>query len=254
MNSSQKILTGSGQHERSIGILFCAALPILTILFYSAHLYSSDEGSVTNLAWHWWNHQAVYTDFHDYIPPGAPLLVLAGWKLFGLSYVGAKIPFIFFGYLSVLFTYLIAYKLTAKHLTAFLAAFFWLVATSFFPVINHNSLSSFLAVILTYFLLFPFQSSDRFRIIIIGIVNALIVWTLQTKGLFVFIASVFILGTEKRNRGSSFGFFLSSFFITVFLLYSPWPLGTIRPHYHFRLIISAQAFTISFCIFWRQFF
>ena len=227
MNTPQKLLSQPDRQSKITGLLFCFVLLILTILCYSAHLYSSDEGSVTNLAWHWWNHQAVYIDFHEFIPPGAPLLVLAGWKLFGLSYLGAKIPFIFIGFLSVFFTYLITYRLTRKNTVALFAAYFWLAASGFYPAINHNTLGSFLAVILTYFLIFPFENRKNVRLIIIGIINALILWTLQTKGFTLFAASIFVLITEKRDKNQKIGIFILCFMASSFLLYSPWPLEII---------------------------
>jgi len=209
--------------KRFLGFFFCILLLFATLLTHGTIVNNSDEGAVINMAWHWWNGQALYGDFHEFLAPGSATLIVAMWHLFGTTYFAAKIIFIFICYISVFFIFIITNKITKNLIVAFFAALSWLILTSCYPIINHNSISSFIAVILLYFLLLFNEKPTKLYIVFVAALCALDIWFLQTKGLLLALSSaLFIFIFSAADRLKYFALFLFVFGSSIFLLFSPW--------------------------------
>jgi hypothetical protein len=180
------------------------------------------------MAWHWWNGQAIYLDFHEFIAPGSAALIVTAWHLFGTTYLATKIFFILICYISAFFIFLIVKKITRNMTVAFFAALVWLVSTSLYPIINHNSISSFVAVILLYFLILFKERPSQVIAILIAVLCAIDLWFLQTKGLLLTLSSGFIiLYFSRTKRLINIAVFSSVLIITSILLFFPWPASTL---------------------------
>jgi hypothetical protein len=227
----KKLLTKIAQvtkSKRFLGFFFCLLLLVATILIHGSVVSNSDEGAVINMAWHWWNGQALYTDFHEFLAPGSAALIVTMWHLFGTTYLAAKIIFILACYISVFFMYLIVEKLTENMVIAFFAALCWAILSCCYPIINHNSISSFVAVILLYFVLLFSEKPTKIYLTIIALLCALDLWFLQTKGfLLALFSGCLILFFSTANRLKNIVVFLGAFGLTVFLLFSPWPASAL---------------------------
>ena len=76
----------------------------IIFLFHFNHYLSADEGVTLNGAWNLYNGQIMYKDFFAFIPPASFYLIFIFWKIFGPSFLVAKlfaIFSIFFGAIGV---------------------------------------------------------------------------------------------------------------------------------------------------------
>lgn len=199
----------SHPHERRSRIAFWAILGITAFLLLSAHPLEPDEGVALNAAWQLWHGKTLYVDFFEYIPPGSPYLVYWLWNIFDRAdYLIPKIFSIALWLLSTLGVVGIAKRIGARQGAAYFAAWLWLAAFLFFPLINHNAYSSFAAVWFTYALLSAITQRSTIPYVVVGALGALVFLFLQTKGLAVLgagaaAALVFGAGPFKKRLAAS---------------------------------------------------
>lgn len=110
-------------------LFFCCWLVVLFfLLFFLAplRLWNSDEGLLLAGAWDLLHGKDIYVNFFEFTPPGVFYLVFWAWKLFGASFLAAKILSIIALFLSAVGVYKIASLLDeqsdAKSYRAFVAA------------------------------------------------------------------------------------------------------------------------------------
>lgn len=224
MKSFIKKIAQITKSKRFLGFFLCILLLLATVLIHGTIINNSDEGAVINMAWHWWNEQALYTDFHEFLAPGSSALIVAMWHLLGTTYFAAKIIFILTCYISVFFIYLIVEKMTKNIVVAFFTALSWTILTTCYPIVNHNSISSFVAVVLLYFLILFGDKPTKLNIVLIAIFCALDVWFLQTKGVLLTLSSAFlILFFSTKDHIKNIGLFSGTFALAILLLFSAWP-------------------------------
>lgn len=188
----------------------------IIFLFFSAHKTDSDEGIILSTAWRIWNgSKDLYsTNFVDYLAPGSALSVYWIWKLFGQPYFAyAKLLVLFFWLCGSLGIYLIISKYTSKITLLFLAILLWTISIGYSSQINHNPLSTAISVWALYLILL-LQKAPKHPIgpsLLLGFVNALVLWFLQTKGLAIFTVFFFYFFLNKNIFKKALIFYSSSF-------------------------------------------
>ncbi|MBU0648448.1 glycosyltransferase family 39 protein [Patescibacteria group bacterium] len=229
LTSNQK--TNKRLSNQYLWILFWIALAIISLVLFSDHYLDSDEGVVLNMAWQMWLGKKLYVDFYEYLPPGSSYSIFLLWKIIGQpSYLATKIFSWLLWYLSAIFLYLITSRFTKNPSCKIVVLLSWL-ALSYCQttIINHNWHSTFLAVILLFFVLKNIETPKLYLLILSGLFTTLIVWFLHTKGLFLFAFSAisYLLLLPKQHKINHLLLYLSSFFIFAFILFSPWTISSI---------------------------
>lgn len=213
-----------------VGFFFVAL--ITSILIFMGHPINADEGAVLNVSWQLWNHRTIYTpEFIEYVTPGSGYLIFYLWKILGSTgYVSAKLLSISLWFFSLLgFFFLIGELKVRDKIKAvyFLAVIWFLIFFLIFPLINYNSFSAFAAVWLLFLLVralrFPKQ---RFTLMVVsGLLTGIIFWFLQTKGIFLFLASVtsifFLMEDKLKTKLLHCLLYFFSFAFCLFLLFLP---------------------------------
>lgn len=133
----------------------CAAT---LILLHASNGLNSDEGVVLNGAWNILNGRRPYTDFFEYIPPGAFYFFAVPWQIIGPGFWTAKVVAIAVIGAGAGITYACA-RLTSqermdKHSKWLLVTpFAFCLVSASWPAINHNTLNVVLLLGSTYFCL-----------------------------------------------------------------------------------------------------
>lgn len=228
MQKLSQIVSEIINNKRKLSIIFCLLLLLITFSCNLDHPLDSDEGTILNMAWHWWNGQALYTKFYELIAPGNAAMIVAFWHLLGPTYFAAKLGYILSCYVSVLAIYLIVFKLSAKHMLAFVAALWWILLSKFAPIISHNSESAYIAVVVLYLLLLFTDKPKKLYIFAAAILCAIDVFFLQTKGFLITFASALIISAANTNKRiqNTLGF-LAIFVVTLCLLFRPWQISAL---------------------------
>ena len=71
-------------------LLWAATLGLL-ILLHSIHPLDNDEGVTLEGALNIFNQREIYIDFFEFVAPGVFYIIAFFWKIFGVSYLIAKI-------------------------------------------------------------------------------------------------------------------------------------------------------------------
>ncbi|MDZ7798914.1 MAG: glycosyltransferase family 39 protein [Patescibacteria group bacterium] len=181
---------------------------VLSLFLISAFLLhfwyglSSDEGIALNGAWNIYNGRMLYHDFFEYISPGSFYLIYGIFSLFGASYLIVKI----FSFLCLVLSTWLIYKifliLSPYKTAGLIATFVFFIITSLsYPLINHNTYSLFLTIILTYFLFKYLSEKKVLYIFLSGILSALTFYFLQNKGIALIIwLGIFLVYLYKKNK------------------------------------------------------
>lgn len=199
---------------------------ITTYLLQAGHILKSDEGVVLNAAWNLYNGQKLYQDFFEYVAPASFYFVWLIFSIFSPSYLAVQIVSVIFLLLTVFLTYKIYLLLSSNKNIALATSFSWLVIASIsYPLINHNTYSTFLVIFLTYFFLSFLDRQKRFLIFLSGIFSSLIFYFLQTKGILIILSLTlfifYLLKFKKINLAGVFSYYLGLLLI-FFLGLSFW--------------------------------
>jgi hypothetical protein len=215
--------------------LFWIATILFALFYFSDHKISPDEGFVLNEAWQLWSGKKMYVDFMEYITPASGYIIFWLWKIFtGPSYSAAKVFSIIFWIISSFFLAATARKLSPSKYAIGGAVVLWLFAVRLSPIINHNSFSSYCAVILLYIIMLSLdRKKGNFRLFyfLTGFLSAVTFLFLQTKGLLLFSASIFILfilgkdAIKEKIIGSTISIII--FFGTLFAALHSWSFKTL---------------------------
>lgn len=199
---------------------------ITAFLLHFSHELNSDEGVILNGAWNLYNHQVLYKDFFEYIAPGFFYFIYFIFLLFSPSYLIAKVISILFLLITTLVFFKINRLVGLSSKISIATSFIWLILTSAsYPLINHNTYSTFLVIILTYLALLFIKKANHKLAFSSGILAALIFYFLQTKGLFI-ILGLFLfflfLWLRKKILFQHLLFFVGGLIIIFALGYLAW--------------------------------
>ena len=174
--------------------LIAATFILIAFALNFQHRINYDEGMVLNGAWNLYNGKTLYKDFFEFIGPAALYPVYAIFLLFSPTYFNALIFSILFLLLSSYYIYKIVKLLIVDEFWPYIASLGWIVVASVsYPLINHNTYSSFLAIIFLYYFLLFIQYKKNWLSFLSGSLAALIFYFLQTKGVAIAFASVIFL-------------------------------------------------------------
>lgn len=181
-------------HAYSKKILIVVAFILVAFVLNFQHRINYDEGMVLNGAWNLYNGKTLYKDFFEFIGPAALYPIYAVFMLFDPTYFNALIFSILFLLVSAFYVYKIVRLLIEGEFWPYIASLGWIVVASVsYPLVNHNTYSSFLAIIFLYYFLLFFQYKKNWLGFFSGSLVALIFYFLQTKGAAVALASALFL-------------------------------------------------------------
>lgn len=203
-------------------ILIPVVFILTAIMLNWVHLLKSDEGVVLNAAWKIFHDQRLYVDFFEYVAPGAFYLVFLIFKIFGPSYLAVQIFSIVFLLVTNFFIYKIYLHFSENKSHAVFVSFIWLLMSSTsYPLINHNTYSTFLTIIVLYFVLKFLQTQRNLFVFGAGLFSAITIYFLQTKGILITLAllTFIVLGIYKRKID------LNNFFVYILGLTPVFALG-----------------------------
>lgn len=188
---------------------------LLGMIFFSAYGYNinSDEGHILNGAWNIYHGRIPYADFFIFPGPFSFYFIYFSFVLLGPLYQSALIFSILLLFLSCIAIYDITSLLWKKNNLSYLAALVWaLVASASYPLINHNTFSSFFVIFALLFFLKFFSSRYNSFLFLSGAFSACTLYVLQTKGIAVaFVLTTFLIfSLIKKSIGwKNFFSFLS---------------------------------------------
>jgi hypothetical protein len=135
-------------------VLFLGCAFVLTLLLTRSLVTQSDEGYTLNAAWQLWNGLRMYDDFRLFVGPGSGYAVFLLWKVVGSpSYLAARWLSVGFGFSSTIALFMLLRRLRIGGLNLAFTVVIWLLVSSLYVPLNHNSFSSYAAL---WFLL-PFM-------------------------------------------------------------------------------------------------
>jgi hypothetical protein len=173
--------------------ILIALVFVIAIINLFHHIMDSDEGVILNGAWKIYNGERIYQDFFEYIAPGSFYLIALVFKIFSPTYFFARFISVLFFLVSAFLLYFSFLKLKNNKGLAISVAGLWLLLAGFHPLINHNSFSSFFAILFLYLMLSYIQTKNNNYIFFAGIVSAIVFYFLQTKGLAVIASTLLFL-------------------------------------------------------------
>lgn len=219
---------------RGVAAAVLASSLLLALLLYWQHDGSSDAGTTLTTAWQMSQGQRLYSDLVDFYPPGAFALLAGVFWLLGPSYLAARA--VFLGLLLVagfivwrgVRTWLPGgWSLAVLHV--------WLVFFAFYPLINHNPLSLWLAFIAWVLFATALGRQGRGWAVAAGVIAGLASITLQTKGLAVLAAAALTVAVHDRRQWRMLvwlGLGFSAALVPLFLVWRPallWELLVAMP-------------------------
>lgn len=177
---------------------------ISAFLLHFTDLSNSDEGFVLNGVWKMMGGQMPYVDFPSFIPPGSYYFLFGAFQLLGAEYGVARFVSVALLLASVWAMYKIVFSFTGRSFLAVIFAWIWLFSSVFFDavIINHNALSSYVAVIAICALVCARQKKDARLFLLGGFLIGLVVAFLQTKGLALAagLGALFVFETLTRKQ------------------------------------------------------
>lgn len=186
----------------SVMVLFALAM----IPFGFIDTFHSDEGVILNGAWKMFNGQRLYTDFFSFIAPGSYVWTWLSFHLLGPTYLSARMFGIVLLLASIYAVYGIALEITGERLVAFLSGWGWAFASFVLPVVvNHNSYSSYIASVASYYLIVALIKRRAVYFLIAGLFTGGVVFFLQTKGIVLSVGVLlFLMWCVDRGRIRSY--------------------------------------------------
>lgn len=184
-------------------IVIIPIFSLIAFLYFSNHFIDSDEGSTLNVAWHLWFGKKIFKDFYEFTSPGASILIFLIWKLFSATYLSAKL-FSIVLFISSALLLLATVKKFRPNLSWFRTSavlFIWLVMMHTGPLINHNSFSSFAAILFMFCGTLILSKVRLHYFIFLGLMNALVFVLLQTKGLVLLLPAFYLVLNMESFKG-----------------------------------------------------
>lgn len=230
--------------------MFGAGLAMVALVMYSDHTLNGDEGVVLNAAWQIWHGKQLYIDFADFTAPGSAYSIYWVWTMVGgPSYLSAKLfSLVMLGAATFCLSHLI-YQTTRNYYLTCLTAVSWVILARFYPIINHNTYSSFVAAITLICLwqtLITTSANKRYWWAgLTGITSALVLWYLHTKGLAIILACLVSLLAYKKYYQTIICSFSAVLTLTVLLW--PWSLAEL---WYSWVELPLQSQYLAYTIIW----
>ena len=199
----------------------------LILTLHSKHLLDSDEGTVLAGAWDMINGRGLYYDFFEFIPPGVFYLLFFIWKIFGVSYINAKIAALVALFLSVMGIFFISRRLTRSKISYLIPPAFLLITYSW-PLITYHTFNFLFTVWALYFFLRYLETENTRMIFLSGFFTCLASLFLQNRGFVLMVAVAACLGWHyfKKNQAGLFKAvlcYLGAATLPLLLLLLKWP-------------------------------
>jgi 4-amino-4-deoxy-L-arabinose transferase-like glycosyltransferase len=176
------------------------------ILLSMGNYYDSDEGIILNGAWQLVSGKSLYQDFFSFVAPGSYLWVALAFSVLGPSYTAARTASVLLLLCSAAAVYELAFSLSGKRPPAFLSAAIWTIGSAAVTtIVNHNPLSSYLAILAVYCLVRALRTTSRVWYAGAGFLLGAVALFLQTKGLALAAAFCVILTYHAIKRTVSPG-------------------------------------------------
>ncbi|MEI7452371.1 MAG: glycosyltransferase family 39 protein [Candidatus Falkowbacteria bacterium] len=159
-------------------------LLILAILFLFNfnHYLSADEGVTLNGAWSLYQGLHIYRDFFAFIPPASFYFILCFWKIFGPSFLVAKLVSIFTIFLGAIGIYKISQKISSSKYLMLVPFLFIAIMSGSWAAINHNTFNLVAMIWALFFTIKSLDHKNRLDIIWAGLLGGLSLLFLQQKG------------------------------------------------------------------------
>lgn len=175
---------------------------VVVLVFYSQHLYNSDDGVVLSGAWRIWNGEKIYIDFFEFVPPGVFYCLVFLWKIFGVSYWSVKLLSMMILTLSAFGIWKLCSFYSNKNINI-LPPILFIILLARGPVITYHVYNIFFTIWAVYFFIFGYEKKSKFYIILSSIFCGLSIVFLVHKGLiflFGMLSFLFILYLLKRQK------------------------------------------------------
>ena len=147
--------------------IFFFFLFIFTFLIHTNNLLDGDEGIILEGAWNLYNNKEIYIDFFEFVSPGSFYLIFFVWKIFGPSYLTAKILSIITIFLCSIGIYKISNRIIKSNY-AKIAQFIFIISSIIFSTISYHVFNLCLIVWATYFFIIALEEQSKKNIIISG--------------------------------------------------------------------------------------
>lgn len=200
---------------KSNRLFFIVFWLLLSLFLFGLHWpsnhFNSDNGLFLGGAWSLFNGQEIYRDFFSFTAPGSFYLILAIWRLFGVSYPLVLLISIFFLGLSAVLVFKLGNFLGRP--VAYLAASLFVCSTIYWPIITAHNYALFFVLAAAYLFISGWLAEDRRRILLSALLSGFAIIFLQTIGLVLAGALFFWL--------LFFNFYNQKFRTTIILF---WPL------------------------------
>lgn len=217
-------------NKNNLKYLYWLVLFAILAFFHSSHTLNSDEGVILDGAWSLINGREIYTEAIHYITPGSFYLLFLVWKIFGASFLSAKLLSIFILFISAIGIKKISDLFHSGKMN-YLAPLIFIFSSFSWPIINHNT---FNLCCIIWALFFFIKGIERYSLKLLassGLLSGIGIMFLQHKsGLLLIWSIIFLLilyRIEKNNKIIKAGavFILASIIPCLFLL--KWPIATL---------------------------
>jgi hypothetical protein len=219
LKKSAKTRTIAQTSFRDVWISVCLLIGSAGYLFlFRNYTTLIDEGIILQGAERLLRGQVLYRDFFSFYTPGSYYLTALSFKLFGSSFLVARMRLLLYGGLFSLLTYLIARR-TCSRWSSVLGAYLVLLCMPYCFYVQHNWDSTAVAFLAFYCLVRILEASSRTMAFALGMCTSLTFLFEQSKGAGLIGGIVFtiIFIRFARSNAPSFQLTQAGFLIAGFL-------------------------------------
>lgn len=228
--------------------VYWTALAVAALILLNHHVFSSDDGVALAGAWDLFNGQKMYYDIFQFTPPAVYFLIYAVWKIFGVSYLSAKLLSTAAIILSLVGIYKISgYLNPSSRYSAYWPPLLFLAMATNWSLISYHTFNILCLIWATYFLLKSYCEPRLINIISAGILTGTGALFLLHRTIIFLLAALFffwiIAGAEKNwyyiKISVAYLFFSITLLFGLLLFWSPGLLFTnlvVFPLFHYSAI------------------
>lgn len=224
--------------------LYWLAYLVAGFFIFWHHSGSSDEGLTLTAAWNVSRGLVPYRDFFEFYTPGSFYLLGGLFRMFGASYVMARIAA-----LALLLSGGYALVLVSRDFLSrgrqLAVPFLWLALFAYYPLINHNTFS----LIATAWAWAALSAAERRGhaawYAAAGAASGVAVWMLQTKGAAVVAAAIIAMVLCYRTSWRRLGWYAAGLAASL-APFAFWPISmlfvtlVVFPLQHYSAVVAAN--------------
>ncbi len=177
---------------------------LIAFLFFSHanNLLDSDEGIILEGAQRLIHGQKLYLDFFEFIPPASFYFILFVWKIFGVSYISAKLASLALFAIGGIGIFKIGRKI-GLYYTALIPVAIYFLSSAIWPIINYNTFNAVFLIWSAYYFINFIQNSKYRWLIFSGIFCGIYILFIQHRGMalggavVIFLSALFI---KEKNK------------------------------------------------------